>query len=174
MRTIMFCLAILLAQATSAAVLYNVVDLGPGIACGISDNGYIMGGDASGQLWRMKDTVKQSFSVPVFSGRINSSGQMVGGSLDGSYFYCDGVTLTSWVSSRRWPNYPDFFNINSHGVAVGQGANPAQCYTIVNGVRTALPSDYLGACAINDSGAIAGDSLSGHALFVQAADGSVT
>jgi len=169
MRTILFCLAILLAQAVSATVLYNVVDLGPGIACGISDNGYIMGADASGQLWRTKDGVKQSFAAFLFEGKVNSSGQMVGTWSEGSvfnYFYYDGAKVTKWTGGEA-------YNINNSGVAVGCDSQ-GQCYTILNGVRTALPTAYYYTYAINDSGTIAGLTPSGDGISLHSSDGKET
>jgi len=167
MRLILLCLAVLLAHSANAVVLYDVVDLGPGKATGISDNGYILGENK--QLWRMKDGVKQSFALTVdytFRGKVNSTGQMVGcwsGSpgIPTGYFYCDGGNISQWTGQMS-----DFFNINNQGMAVGSTLTGAS-YTILNGVRTSLPSDFY-ALAINDSGVIAGSNLAGSQMRIYA------
>jgi len=167
MRLILLCLAALLAQSANAVVMYDVVDLGPGKATGISDNGYIIGENK--QLWRMKDGVKQSFALTVdytFRGKVNSSGQMVGcwsGSpgIPTGYFYCDGGNVSQWSGQMS-----DFISINSQGMAVGSELSGAS-YTISNGVRTRLPNDFY-ALAINDSGVIAGSNLGGSQLRIYA------
>jgi len=160
---LVFVTAVFSLSAFGALPSYNVVDLGPGSAIAISENGNVLG-STNGQLWRYIGGSRKNlpYSRGSGAGDINDVGQVAAEGMSsgqGSYeaFYFDGTAGHTYTYDYNVIALR-FRSINESGVAVGYGLMPGDvgsddfCYE--NGWQWLSPW-HGGAVTIRNNGEIA-------------------